>query len=95
MQLLLEIDASLPNGSLVALKVLVDTGAQVNLIKERLVPCHFFQRGVNPVKFITANNSILEVGSQVVKLGLNFNVVEDGFLQPDLVSFLENFIGQT
>ena len=62
MQLLLEIDASLPNGSLIALKLLVDPGSQVNLIKERLVPCHFFQRAENPVKLITANNSILEGG---------------------------------
>ena len=93
MQLLLEIDASLPNGRLVALNVLVDTSAQVNLIKETLVPCHFFQRAENPVKLITANNSILEGGSQVVKLGLNFNVVEDGFLQPDPVSFSREFYG--
>ncbi len=60
MQLLLDIDASLPNGTLVALKVLVDTGAQVNLIKERLVPCQFFRRAENPLKLITANSSILE-----------------------------------
>ena len=60
MQLFLEIDASLPNGNLVALEVLVDTGAQVNLIKERLVTCQFFQRAKNPVRLITAKNSILE-----------------------------------
>ena len=40
-QLLLDIDARLPNGGLIALKVFVDTGAQVNLIKEKLVARHF------------------------------------------------------
>ena len=33
-QLLLDIDARLPNGGLIALKFLVETGALVNLIKE-------------------------------------------------------------
>ena len=32
-QLLLDIDTRLPNGGLIALKFLLDTGAQVNLIK--------------------------------------------------------------
>ena len=59
-QLLLDIDAHLPNGNLIALKILVDTGAQVNLIKEKLVPRQFFRSAENPVKLITANNTILE-----------------------------------
>ncbi len=79
MQLLLDIDASLPNGGVLALKILVDTGAQVNLIKEKLVARQFFRSAENPVKLITANNSILDGGFQVVKLGLNFHVMENGF----------------
>ena len=60
MQLLLDIDARLPNGGLIALKFLADTGAQVNLIKEKLVARQFFWSPENPVKLITANNTILE-----------------------------------
>lgn len=94
-QLLLNIDARLPNGSFLALKILVDTGAQVNLIKEKLVARQFFSSAENPVRLITANNTILEGGSHVVQLGLFFNVVEDGFLQPHPVFFLGNFTGRT
>ena len=93
MQLLLDIDASLPNGGLIGLKFLVDTGAQVNLIKEKLVPFQFFKRAETPLKLITANNSILEGGSLVVDLGLNFVVEEDGFLQPNPVFFSGEFYG--
>ena len=42
-QLLLDIDAHLLNGNLIALKILVDTGSQVNLIKEKLVVRQFFR----------------------------------------------------
>ena len=94
-QLLLDIDAQLPNGNLIALKILVDTGAQVNLIKAKIVARQFFKSAENRVKLITANNTILEGGSHVVKLGLNFNVVGDGFLQPHPVFFLVNFTGPT
>ena len=53
----------------------------------------FFRSAENPVLLITANNTILEGGSHVVKLGLNFNVVEDGFLQPHPVFFSGEFYG--
>ena len=78
---------------MIALKILVDTGAQVNLIKEKLVARQFFKSAENRIKLITANNTILEGGSHVVKLGLNFNVVEDGFLQPHTVLFSGEFYG--
>ena len=48
-QLLLDIDARLPNGGLIALKSLVDTGAQVNLTKEKLVARQFFRSAEDPV----------------------------------------------
>ena len=94
-QLLLDIDARLPNGNLIALKILVDTGAQVKLIKDKIVAKQFFRSAENPHRLITANNIILEGGSHVVKLGLNFNVVGDVFLQPHPVFFLGTFTGQT
>ena len=95
MQLLLDIDASLQDGGILTLKVLVDMGAQVNLIKEKLLARQLFRSAENPVKLITANSSILEGGSHVVKLGLNFHVVEDGFLQPHPVLFCVSFTGLT
>ena len=58
--ILLDTDAHLSNGNLIALKILVDTGAQVNLIKEKVVARQFFRSAENRVKLITAKNSNLE-----------------------------------
>ena len=55
----------------------------------------FFKRVENRVKLIMANNTILEGCSHTVKLGINFNVEEDGFLQLNPVFFLVNFTGLT
>jgi len=78
----LELDAQLPNGEVIPLKVLVDTGAQVNLVRRELIPQEFWREAKNPIQLITANGSILPGGNEVVTLGLNFRVVEDGFVQP-------------
>ena len=47
----------------------------------------------NPVRLITANNTVLKGGDKFVELGLNFSVVEDGFLQPQPISFKGDFYG--
>ena len=52
-----------------------------------------FRSAENPVRLITANNTILEGGSHVVNLGLNFDVVEDVFLQPHPGFFSGEFYG--
>ena len=56
-QLLLDMDVELPDGSLLPLKILVDTGAQVNLVKRGLVSRQDWKIAQNPVRLITANNS--------------------------------------
>ena len=71
MQLLLDIDAQLPNGNLIALKILVEIGAQVNLIKEKLVARQFFRSAENLVKLITANNTTSD-GFPCRKVGVEF-----------------------
>ena len=40
-QLLLDMDVKLPNSKLIPMKILVDTGAQVNLVKRGLIPFTF------------------------------------------------------
>ena len=92
-QLLLDMDVELPDGSLLPLKFLVDTGAQVNLVKRGLVSGQDWKIAQNPVRLITANNSVLRGGDKVVELGLNFNVVEDGFVQPQPISLKGDFYG--
>ena len=91
--MVLDMDVELPNGDFLPLKILVDTGAQVNLVRRDLVPRQDWRPAPNPVRLITANNSILRGGDKVVELGLNFNVVEDGFVQPQPISFKGDFNG--
>ena len=91
--MVLDMDVELPNGDFLPLKILVDTGAQVNLVRRDLVPRQDWRPAPNPVRLITANNSILRGGDKVVELGLNFNVVEDGFVQPQPMSFKGDFYG--
>ena len=69
------------------------TGAQVNLVRRDLVSRQDLKTAQNPVKRITAKNSVLMGGDKTVELGLNFNVVEDGFLQPQPISFKGDFYG--
>ena len=92
-QLILDMDVELPNGNLIPLKILVDTGAQVNLIRRDLVSRQHWRGAENPVKLVTANNTILDGGDEVVQLGLYFNVVEDGFVQPRPIFFEGEFYG--
>jgi hypothetical protein len=68
-QLLLDMDVELPNSKLKNMKILVDTGAQINLVKRGLIPPSLWQRARNPVRLITANNSVLGGGDYVVNLG--------------------------
>ena len=92
-QTVLDMDVELPNGDFLPLKILVDTGAQVNLVRRDLVPRQDWRPAPNPVRLITANSSILRGGDKVVELGLNFNVCEDGFVQPQPISFKGDFYG--
>ena len=88
--MLLDMDFELPNGNLIPMKVLVDTGAQVNLVRQDIISCQHWKGAENPVKLVTANNTILEGTYKVVQLGLYFNIVEDGFVKPRPV-FLRGF----
>jgi hypothetical protein len=58
------------------LEILVDTGAQANLIRSDLVPSALFQKAKKPVRLVTANNSVLAGGDKVVTLNLCFQKVE-------------------
>ena len=62
--MLLDMDVELPDGSFLPLKILVDTGAQVNLVKRGLVSRQDWEIAQNPVRLITANNSVLTEGGK-------------------------------
>ena len=73
LQLLVDLDVELPNGRLQRAKALIDTGAEVDLVRSSFVPQHLFSPAVVPMVFIMANGSSkLGGGSQTVELCFRF-----------------------
>ena len=63
----LRLDVTLEDGSTRKMKVLIDTGAQVNLVKTGLVPMREARR---PVSFETADGSPMNGGEELTRLQL-------------------------
>ena len=74
MQLMLELDVYLPNGCSKRVKALVDTGAQINLVRRRLVPNHLLSWARQTVKLVAANQQLIEGGDKMVSLQLEFRL---------------------
>ncbi len=91
MQLIMDIDVETPERGILPLRVLVDTGAQVNLIRRELVPPESWRIAEDPVRLITANNTVLKGGDVVVDLGLFFEVVENGYAHPQPIFLKAEF----
>ena len=53
----------LPNGEAQFLKVLVDTGAEANLVRINLLPNHLFFSAPKPLNFVTASGQRLGGGT--------------------------------
>ena len=70
------------DGSVVGLKVLIDTGAQVNIIRRGLVPYTLFQPSFHPVSFITASSQGLEGGQYEVGCELIIDGIDQSTLLP-------------
>ena len=62
--MVLDMDVELPNGDFLPLKILVDTGAQVNLVRRDLVPRQDWRPAPNPVRLITQIIPFLGVGTR-------------------------------
>jgi len=82
MQLIMRIPAEMPNGESKILKVLIDTGAEANLIKIGLIPDHLFHSAKKVLHLITASGQSLAGGERTVDLGLSFVKEEEGVTQP-------------
>ena len=73
LRLILEVDARLPSGNLQPLKVLVDTGAETNLIREGLVSPVEFLPAKHHLCLTTANGQRLRGGRNIFCTDLKFN----------------------
>ena len=86
-QLLIRTDALLLNGECRSLKVLVDTGAEANLVRQGLLPEHLTYPATKPLRFETANGQALGGGNVCTRLKLKL-ISESGELSsPENVEF--------
>ena len=58
------------------IKVLVDTGAEVCLIRRGIIPPHFFQRASKPCRLATADHRVLQGGDKELCCTLHFHAFE-------------------
>ena len=72
MQLVLKIPARLPNGVTKELKILVDTGAEANLVRKNLLPRELFYPSHNHLRLLTANGQDMQGGQREINLDLRF-----------------------
>jgi hypothetical protein len=70
LQLLMEIQTELPNRQLQVLDMLVDTGAEANIVKLGKLPGHLVYAAPKPLKFVTASGQRLRGGGYLHRLAL-------------------------
>ena len=86
LQLLMRLFVRLPTGEGRVLNALIDTGAQVNLIRTGLLEPRLLQRAKSPVRLVTANNQVLQGGDKTVSLEVTFRQKYAGEFLPNLLA---------
>jgi hypothetical protein len=96
-QLVVSIPVELPNGQKRFLRMLVDTGAQVNIIRKGLIGPENFENAKKPLTLITANGQVMDGGRRVVSMKLKFRQTSDiEEVEPELTltgTFFEADVG--
>jgi hypothetical protein len=82
MQLVMLLSVFLPEDTEKKMKVLIDTGAQANLIRMGTVPDSLFSVSTDPLNLRMANGQRLEGGRRVVETNLGFRQVLRGEMMP-------------
>ena len=81
-QLLMRIPAWLSNGEKIILNTLVDTGAEVNLVRLGLLPDHLFFSASKKLKLLMANGNRLSGGERIINTEVAFTQMVNGVRQP-------------
>jgi hypothetical protein len=81
-QLVQEINVCFPGGENRRVRVLIDTGASVNLVRKGLFPESDFIPAKNPVQLSTANGQLLDGGQCTIKLRMTFGQDNGRIVQP-------------
>jgi len=91
LQLLMKIRVLLSNGAEKDLYVLVDTGAEANLVRKGLLSDSLMRNAREPLSFVTASGQPLEGGKRTAKLTLFFEQVVSRQKLPNARSLQANF----
>ena len=81
-QLVQEINVCFPGGENRRVRVLIDTGASVNLVRKGLFPESDFIPDKNPMQLSTANGQLLDGGQCTIKLRMTFGQDNGRIVQP-------------
>ena len=96
LQLLVDLDVELPDGRLQRAKALIDTGAEVDLVRSEFVPRQLFSPAVVQMVFIMANRSSkLSGGSLTVELCFRFSQKSVAPRSQNLLSLAKHFMRLT
>ena len=80
MELTLLVEVELPDGKFQIIKMLVDTGAEANLVRRGLLPTHLFKQASERLTFVAANGQRLGGGNRTIDLELFFEQWEKELL---------------
>ena len=78
LQLALMLPVRTSSGYKKSLRTLIDTGAEVNLIRQGTLDSYFFRCADDPVQLVTANGQYMSGGSRTVELKILFTPSEIG-----------------
>ena len=91
LQLLMKVSVLFSNGTRKIMSVLVDTGAEANLVRKGFLDDFFLRNAREPLSFVTANGQPLEGGKRTAKFTMFFDQVVDGRTLPQTRSFEAEF----
>ena len=61
-KLIVDLHLRLKDGSTKILRALIDTGAEISLIRKGLLSAHYYRPSAHPKRFVAANQAVLEGG---------------------------------
>ena len=86
-QLLIRTKVKLLNGTSQKLDVLIDTGAEANLVKRVLIQDQLFYPAQNPLRFEAANGEVLAGVSQCTRSKMQMQLERNEKVQPEMVEY--------
>ena len=87
MQLMLRVDTTMNNGEVKTLDILIDTGAEANLVRTGLVPRHLTTIARTRLNLVTANGQTLGGGERTTDLRVRLRQEVDGVSLDELLEY--------